>query len=249
VESVSHRVKKGLQYVLVKEFVMAKLVKLVASPAAPPIEVVGDIVMQLHPPHPKNAVNILINPAIAEYKERLPNKNIDIRQLTVTKMTPDSKILHFDFDRDNVHTIRQGDKNYDIRLMQIRTEPFEGQNFLAYEFFVFESSVSKLMLEGCIAAWINHKDNDWATNNKLYSFAPISIRSITLMVSKTPNKLLNFNLVGPLNNEFNFTAPVPERLPKRGVFFVITWGTSKVSLYINNQLIKDIDSPPIQYSE
>lgn len=225
---------------------MSKLVKLVESPAAPPIEVVGDIVMQLHPPHPKEAVNILINPYVADYQESAPTTGISIRQVTFTKMTPDSKILHFDFGRDNVHTIRQGNKNYDIRLMQIRTEPFEGQNFLAYEFFVSESEVNKLMLEGSIASWINHKDNDWASNNKSYSFPPKSIRSITLMVSKTPNKLLNFNLVGPLDNEFNFATPIPELIPKKGVFFVITWDTSKVSLYINNQLIKVLDSPPVQ---
>ena len=225
---------------------MAKLVKLVASPVAPPIEVVDDIVMQLYPPHPKNAVNIIINPFIAGYQESVPSTDIKIRQMTFTKTTADSKILHFDFDRDNVHTIRQGNKNYDIRLMRILTEPFEGQNFLAYEFFVYEPEVNKLMFEGSITAWINHKDADWATNNKNYSFAPISIRSITLMISKTPNRFLNFNLVGPLNSEFNFTAPIPQQIPKKGVFFVITWNASKVSLYINNVLIQAIDSPPVQ---
>ena len=225
---------------------MAKLVKLVQSPTGPALAVVDDIVMHLHVPYSDHHVTILINPTVSEFQERpLENANVKIRNLTVLEGNADSKVLEFDFSANSVHTIRQGDKNYDIRLMRIGKEPFEGQNFHSYEFFVSESSVYQFTLEGNIVGWLKHKDKDWATNNKNYTFSPRSTHGITLSVSKTSGRSLKFNLVGPLKNEFGFVTPVPDIIDERGIFFAMTWNTKEICLYVNAQLIAKTDAPRV----
>lgn len=114
---------------------MEKLIRISTRPNNPSLEVVGDIVLNLFFPYSAEEVTIQINPNITEYKER-PTK--DISQFKVTKPTDETQTIKFDFKENNIRTITDRGKKYQIKLMNIGKETFEGQAFSYFEFFVKE---------------------------------------------------------------------------------------------------------------
>lgn len=115
---------------------MEKQIKLVLSPFSPNIEVVGDIIINSHVPYSEQDITLQINPNIQAYKEKDGDKNLDIRQIMVTTETEDTKTLHFDFKEDNIQLVKVDNKEYKIKLLNIGKEKLEGQEFMAFEFYI-----------------------------------------------------------------------------------------------------------------
>ena len=86
------------------------------SPFHPELEVIGDLVIKLHVPYSDKKVTIKVNPNITEYKKKMSN---NVRQYTETTDIAETKILSFDFQKNNVHTIMINGKNYKIRLLNM----------------------------------------------------------------------------------------------------------------------------------
>ncbi len=115
---------------------MEKLIKIIVSPFNPSMEVVDDIVVQVHVPYSEKGVTIKINPAVEDYKENQDKPNIKIRQLTVTRDTVQTETLNFDFSENNVHKVTINEKNYKIKLMSTGKENIQGQEFSYFEFLI-----------------------------------------------------------------------------------------------------------------
>jgi hypothetical protein len=112
---------------------MSKLVKIVQSPFEPELEVVEDIVIQLHVPYSDKSVTVQVNPNILDYQENADTENAKVRQVMVTTPT---KTLSFDFDHNRSHSINVEGSDYEIELMNIGKENIQGQDFPFYEFNV-----------------------------------------------------------------------------------------------------------------
>jgi hypothetical protein len=115
---------------------MQKNVKLVISPFSSGLEVIENLIMKAFPPYSDSNVTIQFNPNIQEYKENQDQPGIQVRQMTVSTPTNQSKKVNFDFNRYNVHDIHIDDVTYSVKLMNIGQENAEGQDFPFFEFLV-----------------------------------------------------------------------------------------------------------------
>ena len=117
---------------------MHKLIKIVHSPFNPALEVVGDIVIQLVLPYSENNVTVHVNPNIQDYQENADTANAQVRQVTHTTPTDQTKVLSFDYDNNRKHKINIEECNYEIELMNIGKENIQGQDFPFYEFSIIK---------------------------------------------------------------------------------------------------------------
>ena len=85
-------------------------------------------------------------------------------------------------------------------------------------------------------------DADWATNDKKYRIAPVSVKGITLSVVKNADRTLDVTLTGALNQEFTFrVSPIPDTGPQ-GLHVGLTWGDGQVKLYLSGKLVDTADA-------
>ena len=115
---------------------MEKIIKLTQSPFKPPMEIVGNLVINLHAPYFDKEVTIQINPNYQEYIEDQKGDGIEVKQFSVTTNTIDTMQLNFDFGENNSKTFNYDDETYTLRLINIGTEKIEGQDFRFFEFEV-----------------------------------------------------------------------------------------------------------------
>ncbi len=115
---------------------MSKLIKIVQSPFNPALEVVEDIVIQLHVPYSDKSVTVQVNPNIQDYQENADTENVQVRQVMTTIPTDQTKVLSFDFDNNKKHSINIEGCDYEIELMNIGKENIQGKDFPFYEFNV-----------------------------------------------------------------------------------------------------------------
>lgn len=115
---------------------MSKIIKIVQSPYNPALEVVEDIVIQLHVPYSDKSVTIQVNPNIQDYQEKADTENVQVRQVIETIPTDQTKVLSFDFDNNKKHSINIEGCDYKIELMNIGKENIQDQDFPFYEFDV-----------------------------------------------------------------------------------------------------------------
>lgn len=119
-----------------------KTIKIVNSPFTSNLEVVGDFVMELKDIYNDSMVTIKINSNITHYEDqpKVVDPSINIRQIKVSKDTEDTQNLTFDFQKNNIQKIKIGDKNFEIKLLNIGKFKTEGQDqeFSEFEFLVTE---------------------------------------------------------------------------------------------------------------
>jgi hypothetical protein len=115
---------------------MQKLMRLSNSPFKPNLETFDDIVIKLHVPYSASEVTIQINPNIVEYQDKQKKEGIEIRQLSVSVPTNETKVVRLDFKSNNVQRIQIGNKTFEIKLMEIGKENIQGQDFPYFDFFV-----------------------------------------------------------------------------------------------------------------
>jgi hypothetical protein len=113
-----------------------KNVKIICSPFNPSVEVVGDLTMKLHVPYSANEVTIQFNPNIQDYHKKQDKPGVQVRQVTLSTSTDQTKTAKFDFEGNNTHDIEVNDTVYNVRLMSIGKEKLQGQDFFAFEFFI-----------------------------------------------------------------------------------------------------------------
>lgn len=106
------------------------------SPLNPHIEVVDKMVIKVHPPYSEQFVTIQFNPNIQDYKEQVDQPGAQVRQLMFSVSTDQTQEFYFDFEKNNVHDITIEETKYNVKLMGIGREPFQGQGFLYFEFFI-----------------------------------------------------------------------------------------------------------------
>ena len=115
---------------------MTKLIKIYQSPFHSPLEIVNEIVIQLHVPYSKSSITVIINTNIQDYKERDDNGGVLVRQVMVSSHTNDTSILSFDFDRNRSKNYSYNGIIYNIELLNIGEENIQGQKFMFFEFRV-----------------------------------------------------------------------------------------------------------------
>jgi hypothetical protein len=115
---------------------MSNLVKILQSPFNPALEVVEDIIIQLHVPYSDTNVTIQVNPNVQDYQENSDNENIQVRQVMLTTSTDQTKTLSLDFNNNKKQSFDIEGSNYEIELMNIGKENIEGQDFPYFEFNV-----------------------------------------------------------------------------------------------------------------
>lgn len=115
---------------------MEKLIKIVSSPFNPAIEVVDKLVINLHVPYSEKEVTVQINPFVQNYDENQDQPGVQVRQVTLTTQTDETKTLKFDFAANNKQTIDMNEVKYEIKLMNIGKENLQGQDFPYFEFFI-----------------------------------------------------------------------------------------------------------------
>lgn len=110
-------------------------VKIINSPSHSNLEVAGGLVIKLHVPYSDKNVTVKINPNLMEYKEKV---NDNLRQVSMSLDTKETKILNFDFQKNNIQNIAYENKNYEIKLMSIGKVSEQGQDFPTFEFMITE---------------------------------------------------------------------------------------------------------------
>lgn len=115
---------------------MEKILRLTQSPFTPPIQTVGNLIINLHVPYSDKEVTIQINPNYQQYIEDQKADGIEIKQFSVTTSTIDTMQFKFDFEENNSKTFNYDDETYTLRLIQIGNEKIEGQDFRFFEFEV-----------------------------------------------------------------------------------------------------------------
>ena len=113
---------------------MKKIFKLIQSPFKPPMEVIGNLVINLHVPYSDKEVTIQINPNYQEYVENQKGEGIEIKQFSVTTTTIDTMQFSFDFGENKSKTFNYDDETYTLTLHNIGTEKIDGQDFRFFEF-------------------------------------------------------------------------------------------------------------------
>lgn len=92
---------------------------------------------------------------------------------------------------------------------------------------------------GTISFWLQHKHQDWPTNDQGYSFPTISPEGILVHSAKHPDGNLEITIAGPFDKRFRFSLPIPDCSP-RGCHVVVRWKSPKVDLFLNGNLSQTV---------
>jgi hypothetical protein len=117
-----------------------KVVKIVQSPFTPAVETAGNAILKLHVPYSDTMVTIQVNPSYDSYQDDASQPGIEVRQVTVTSSTDETRTLTFDLFGARTHEVTVGGSTYKITLQNIIDEVMQGQKFRAYEFRVQSAS-------------------------------------------------------------------------------------------------------------
>lgn len=118
---------------------MTKRIRLVQSPFNPPLEVVDDIVVNLHMPCSKTQVTIQVNPNVENYPEDAEATHVQVREVTVAVPTVHTKVVLLDFGVNKKKRFEMENKNYDIELVSIGEKKIQNQDFPVFEFEVSDA--------------------------------------------------------------------------------------------------------------
>jgi hypothetical protein len=107
---------------------MTKRIRIVQSPFNPPLEVVDDIVVNLHIPHmpySKKHVTVQVNPNVQNYPEDAEATHVQVRQVIVAVPTDQTKVVLLDFGdnkkkRFEIENADSGEAGPAVRVMSGR---------------------------------------------------------------------------------------------------------------------------------
>lgn len=114
---------------------MLKLFKNVKLAATPDLLFAnaGDLIIKLQPPYSENGVSLMIIPNVTLYEKGKEGSSISIGPTSMSRHSRDTKIMKFDFGKDNTQIIQVEDKGYEIKLLSInKNQP------LSFEFLIKE---------------------------------------------------------------------------------------------------------------
>ena len=118
---------------------MTKRIRIVQSPFNPPLDVVDDIVVNLHTPSSTKQVTIQVNPNTQQYPEDAEATHVQVRQVIVPVETNQTKVVLLDFGDNKKKRFEIDNKNYDIELVSIGKKKIQNQNFPVFEFDVSDA--------------------------------------------------------------------------------------------------------------
>lgn len=95
--------------------------------------------------------------------------------------------------------------------------------------------------EGSITFWLQHEHKDWFENEDRYSFGSFKQEEFEVQATKQPDKTIELNVIGTLNQQFNFRESIPH-CDDKGLFVAITWAHSSINLYLNGNLTRTLKS-------
>ena len=117
---------------------MTKRIRLVQSPFNPPLEVVDDIVVNLHACS-KTRVTIQVNPNVEHYPEDAEATHVQVREVIVAAPTDQTKVVLLDFGQHKKRRIEIEHKSYDIELVSIGKKKIQNENFPVFEFDISDA--------------------------------------------------------------------------------------------------------------
>lgn len=118
---------------------MTKRIRIVQSPFNPPLEVVDDIVINLHIPYSESQVTIQVNPNIRDYQENAEATHVQIRPVIESTPSDQTKVVSLDLGKNKKKRIEIKNKNYDIELVSIGKKKIQDENFAFFEFDVSDA--------------------------------------------------------------------------------------------------------------
>lgn len=92
---------------------------------------------------------------------------------------------------------------------------------------------------GHVKFTIKHDDLDWTTNSKAYDFGTNTERGVSLKVIKHPYGMLQFDITGPLGEDFELNIPIPANCPTV-LPAAVSWGRNRLSVYLNNVIVGEV---------
>ena len=227
---------------------MNKKIRIIQSALNPPIETVGNLILNLHVPYSDKEVTIQINPNLEEYIENQQEKGFEIIQMSVTTSTIDTKTLMFDFGTNNTHTFNYDDETYTISLLDIGIVEIEGQVSQYFEFLVQWNNSSE-QTGGAIEFEIRPENNE---NNPVQFI--LDIGDPKILQSKRVSVLIdeNFNLIFRMldldGKEFKLIQELCDYWkPDNWHRVVFSWDNNQVKLRLsvesdyNDCLNKEVD--------
>ena len=90
---------------------------------------------------------------------------------------------------------------------------------------------------GSITFWLRHEHTDWFENQNRYNFGSVSNGGIQATAIKHPDKTIQIDITGAMNQDFTFHTPAPHCGPE-GMHVAITWGNLEIKLYLNGALVQ-----------
>lgn len=115
---------------------MNKIIKVVASPFTPSLEVADKIVVKIHVPYSERNVTIQICPNVQEYVESADTSAAQIRQVSITTPNDQTTTLSFDLNGNKKKSVTAEGTEYEIELLGIGKEEIQGHLFPCFEFNV-----------------------------------------------------------------------------------------------------------------
>jgi len=217
---------------------MSSQVKICLCPFEPNIATAEGLVLSVSPPYTTDKVTATINPNVVNYIEGKTEGDVNISQLMEHHVSDETITINFDIVHHPEQVFAYGGKVYSIRFMGTSKELHDGQEYLAFEFFVDVLELTSIQKEGSMTFTLCHQHNDWITNNKGYRFQPLSKEGIFVQPFKDPNKTFKISINGPLGHSLTLRQDV-SGITSSKLHVVLTWKDKLVKLYLNGKLVKE----------
>jgi hypothetical protein len=210
-------------------------VKICLCPFEPNLAVAGSLLIAVSPPYTDESVTVELNPKITKYTEGDSGGGVQIAQLTVQQSSDETIRINLHIANHPEQTLSYDGHNYTIRLMRISTEKREGQDFRTFEFFVDESELREIQMEGTFSCRISAPDADWPSNSREYRFPPVTGEGILVQVVKDTKRTLHVCVNGPLGQSIVFREDTSTLVTPK-LHIALTWKDSTLELYLNGKL-------------
>ena len=220
------------------------LIEIELSPFQPNLATAYTLAICIGARYSEQTVDIIVNPNITEYKSNEKAPGVAISQFMVMESTEHTRVLHFDFLKQNKHNVRIAGKTYEIQLMSIRKNRIADQAYFRFEFQVSESSVvpGGILKEGTILYSCSHSHRGWWNDENSYQFGPFQFGELGGITVKHPDKMVEVTVFGPLGEVFRMKKPIPDCSGQDKLQVAITWKDDVVTFYLNGA-VADLQSP------
>jgi hypothetical protein len=105
----------------------------------------------------------------------------------------------------------------------------------------FVNSPPPLQAEGTMFFPVTHPHEDWMTNSDGYNFGPFTHRSLSVKMTKHPDKTLEIYLNGIGSSIISTRQIIPDPQQSVAIIVAIAWNEKKVIFYLGDEVVDTIE--------